>query len=411
MNDDDAAATRLRFALVSAVVALSLLGDALLYALLPAKPGEFGIRIWQVGILLGANRFVRLLTNELAGRLIENRGGRGPLLAAVIVGSLITACYALPIGFWGLLCARLLWGACWSVLRVEGYMSALAYATDQNRGRIFAVYQAAVRVGQGGGLLIGGFLSEILGIPYTFGLFGIISICGLIPLGRAPRKLDDPSTQPTAGSRTTADRVVLPRPRRLIAARSLFRNWPLGLWGCGLCLTMTEQMIANLTGRFVAHRIGGEIAIGLGIASLSGLLLSFRSFVSLMLGPLAGALSDRIGRKPLMGCLVVLQCLCIAGLAFLKPWHLVIACLLLQFVAGISARLLIYTIAGDLAPDSGKALHMSRFATFTDLGTALGPMVGFALFAAHGFLPVAVIGWALLLAVLTFLAGTFKSGS
>ena len=36
---------RTRFILVSAVVALSLLGDALLYALLPARPEEFGVLV------------------------------------------------------------------------------------------------------------------------------------------------------------------------------------------------------------------------------------------------------------------------------------------------------------------------------------------------------------------------------
>jgi hypothetical protein len=77
---------RMRFILVSAVVALSLLGDALLYALLPAKPGAFGVRIWQVGVLLGTNRFIRLVTNELAGRWIQKREGNVPLLLAVLAG-------------------------------------------------------------------------------------------------------------------------------------------------------------------------------------------------------------------------------------------------------------------------------------------------------------------------------------
>ncbi|MBA7586997.1 hypothetical protein ES708_29005 [subsurface metagenome] len=97
--------------MVSAVVALSLLGDALLYAVLPAKPGQFGVLVWQVGVLLGINRFVRLITNELAGRLVQRRRSNRPLIWAVVTGSLITACYALPIGFWGLLVARISLGS------------------------------------------------------------------------------------------------------------------------------------------------------------------------------------------------------------------------------------------------------------------------------------------------------------
>jgi MFS family permease len=403
MEDSIGSSQRIRFVLVSAVVALSLLGDALLYALLPAKPAEFRVLVWQVGVLLGANRFVRLLTNELAGRLIQKREGNGPLLAALIAGSLVTASYALPLGFWGLLCARLLWGACWSVLRVEGYISALSRSTDSNRGRIFALYQAAVRLGQGGGLLVGGFLSELIGIPWTFLAFALVSGSGVfLGLRSPPREPEvEPEARPAAepaARRTSGVGDFLSN-----AVKGLAKNRHLPLWICGFGLTMAEQMIATLTGRFADRRIVPDLPIHLGIAGLSGLLLSFRSFSSLLLGPLAGHLSDRIGRRTLIIVLVVLQNLCIAGLLVFRSWQLLIACFLLQFVAGVSARLLIYTVAGDLAPDRGRALHMSRFSTFVDLGTALGPVAGFALFAAHGFFSVALLSW-LLLAVVFALA-------
>ena len=390
---------RRRFIMVSAVVALSLLGDALLYAVLPAKPGQFGVLVWQVGVLLGINRFVRLITNELAGRLVQRRRSNRPLIWAVVTGSLITASYALPIGFWGLLVARIAWGACWSLFRVEGYVSALVLASDRNRGRIFAVYQAITRVGQGGGVLIGGFLSDLMGIPRTFLLFSICTFCGLYFVLKAPTQGPEPDAERAPHSSAQRDQKTSLRKN----TPSGLRQWPLGLWGCALAVTMTEEMIANLTGRFVAERIGPAVPIMVGIASLTGLLLSFRSFGSLFLGPLAGFISDRFGRKRLMTALVVLQCIFIAGIAFLNRWQLLVACLLLQFACGISARLMIYTMAGDMAPENGRALHMSRFSTFVDLGTALGPATAFALYANHGFLFVALLTWLLLSGLLILL--------
>ena len=373
---------RIRFVLVSAVLALSLLGDALLYALLPAKPGEFGVLVWQVGILLGANRLVRLITNELAGRLVQKREGNAFLIWAIIAGSLITCSYALPIGFWGLLCARVLWGACWSLLRVQGYMSALLHSTDRNRGRVFAIFQAATRLGEGGGLLVGGILSDLIGIPSTFLLFGACSGGGVILALKAPVPPPSISQQgPVAGAPT------------------LISRWPLALWACALCITMADQMIANLTGRFVAQRIGPQLPLVIGVAGLSGLLLSFRSFSTLLLGPLVGALSDRLGRAPLMLVLVALQSLCVAGIAFMDSWQLLILCLLLQFASAGSARVIILAVAGDLAPQQSRAIHMNRFATFVDLGTALGPMAAFAIFAGYGFLFVAATEWLLLASV------------
>ena len=365
---------RRRFVLTAVIVALSLLGDALLYAVLPSRPEAFSLRVWQVGILLGANRLVRLGTNELAGRLVRHSRSNRPLYGAIIAGSLITASYALPIGFWGLLAARLAWGACWSLFRVEGYLSALAISTSRTRGRIFAVYQAITRIGQGGGVLIGGLLVDTMGIAPTFLIFGCATLCGVFFLARAPRRQQGAPSPSASGQ-----------------GKPL-----LGLWGCGLTLTMTEQMIANLTGRIVADRIGPILPLSLGVTSLTGLLLGFRSFGNLLLGPLTGMIGDRFGRRRLLMLLITLQACFIAGIAFSRSWPMVVTFLLLKFAAGMGVHLLLYTLAGDLAPRRDGALHVSRFSTFLDLGTAAGPMVGFAIYAGFGFFWVAMLAWLLI---------------
>jgi MFS family permease len=375
-ENSEATEKRRRFLLTSMIVALSLLGDALLYAVLPSRPDAFSLRVWQVGILLGANRLVRLGTNEFAGRLARRSRSNRPLYGAIIAGSLITASYALPIGFWGLLAARLAWGACWSLFRVEGYLAALAISTRRTRGRIFSVYQAITRIGQGGGVLIGGLLIDTIGIPWTFFIFGGATLCGILLLAKAPSR--HPGT-----------------PSSVVASK---RGRPLfGLWGCALALTMTEQMVANLTGRLVVDRVGPILPLSLGVTSLTGLLLGFRSFGALVLAPLTGIIGDRFGRRYLLMVLIALQAGCIGGIVFSRTWPLVITCLLLQFAAGNGVHLLLYTLAGDLAPHRDGAIHVSRFSTFIDLGTAAGPIVGFALYAAFGFLWVAMLAWLLML--------------
>jgi MFS family permease len=366
---------RRRFLLISLIVALSLLGDALLYAVLPSRPKAFNLRVWQVGILLGANRLVRLGTNELAGRLVRRSHSNRPLYGAVIAGSLITASYALPIGFWGLLAARLAWGACWSLFRVEGYLAAIAISTRRTRGRIFAVYQAITRVGQGGGVLIGGLLVDTIGIASTFFIFGCATLSGLLLLVKAPRR---------QGSALT------------VTAESKRDKPMFGLWGCALALTMTEQMVANLTGRLVADRVGSILPLSFGVTSLTGLLLGFRSFGALVLAPLAGIIGDRLGRRRLLMVLIALQACCIGGITLSRTWFPLVASILLQFAASNGVHLLLYTLAGDLAPRQNGAIHVSRFSTFLDLGTAAGPMVGFALYAGFGFFWVAMLSWSLI---------------
>src|SRR5688572_9693544 len=70
-----------RVVAVSLVMALQLLGDSLLYVVLPLHADELGFSGFQVGVLLSANRFVRMLTNRGASRLMR-RLDVGPLFTA-----------------------------------------------------------------------------------------------------------------------------------------------------------------------------------------------------------------------------------------------------------------------------------------------------------------------------------------
>ncbi len=138
---------------------------------------------------------MRLITNEVAGRIVHRTNSNKPLLLAVIIGALTTASYTLPWGFWGLLVARMVWGACWSLLRVEGFLSVLDISTARNRGRIFALYQVIIRGGSGGGVLLGGFLFDLVGMRQTFLLYCVVSSLG-VPL--VLRSL--PATPPAASA-------------------------------------------------------------------------------------------------------------------------------------------------------------------------------------------------------------------
>ena len=53
----------------SSVMSLALLGDALLYAVLPAYAADFGLTLPWVGVMLSANRFVRVFAYGAAGSI------------------------------------------------------------------------------------------------------------------------------------------------------------------------------------------------------------------------------------------------------------------------------------------------------------------------------------------------------
>ena len=116
---------------VGAVIGLSILGDSLMYSLLPLEAAALGISLPLVGILLSANRLVRLLSNSWASALFAKLGPRKPFWAATVLGLIATTLYGVGWGFTVFLAARLLWGIAWSALRQGGY-EAVWYANSLN---------------------------------------------------------------------------------------------------------------------------------------------------------------------------------------------------------------------------------------------------------------------------------------
>jgi MFS family permease len=89
---------------------LALPGDTVLYLLLPIHAAAFGVTLPEVGLLLAANRLVRIVGyNWVAGFYAR----RGPKAACILAGTgavLAATVYASASGLWLLLVARLIWG-------------------------------------------------------------------------------------------------------------------------------------------------------------------------------------------------------------------------------------------------------------------------------------------------------------
>ena len=105
---------------VAAVVGLSIQGDSLLYGILPLAASGLGIPLGLVGLLLSANRLVRLISNTWASTLFERFGPRLPFIASAILGFLTALVYSASWGVVVFVLARMAWGIAWSGLRQGG---------------------------------------------------------------------------------------------------------------------------------------------------------------------------------------------------------------------------------------------------------------------------------------------------
>ena len=144
----------------STLMSLALLGDALIYAILPLYAEDFGLTIPMVGILLAANRIVRIFIYTLISKLVTRFGARALCILAAIMATVSTYLYGISTGFFPLLCARILWGIAYAIL----LLSTLAYAVTKKSeaGTRIGTSQAIQRIGPIISLITGTWLVSIV---------------------------------------------------------------------------------------------------------------------------------------------------------------------------------------------------------------------------------------------------------
>ena len=376
---------------ITAIVAAVIMGDSMMYAVLPTNVSAFAVSAGLVGVLLSANRFVRLVSNPLADRLFRRFGVERPLALAVVLSIGTTIAYGVGPGFAVLLIARLLWGLCYSILRLGGYVTVLEEGREEDRARLMGLFSGGQRAGSIVGVLLGGILFDLTGRLASFsivaglGLVGLPLVFGIVKRPSATRSDRAAASTPIP---TRADareeggsflqgmllgRSSRERDGKTVRLLALFLNSFVFYFALG-------GIVVSTLGFFLSEVLGeGGASVGgwmIGTATLNGALLA-TNWIAALGGPILGLFGDRIGREriiliaaPLSICMVLL-------LAF--PGNLALTLLWLPagFISAAAVGASSDALAGDLAPRDRRSTVMSRYATWQDLGSALGPLIGY----------------------------------
>ena len=97
----------------------------------------------------------------------------------MIVAMGTTVLLGLAKGFALLLLARVLWGVCFSILRLTGFLVVLEEGQDGKRGRLMGVFSGGMRIGSLVGVLLGGILFDVLGRSTSFLIIAAIGLLGI----------------------------------------------------------------------------------------------------------------------------------------------------------------------------------------------------------------------------------------
>ena len=368
-------------ATVGGCIGLAIMGDSLMYSILPLAAPSLGFSLPQVGILLSANRLVRLLSNAGASRIFERFGPRLPFIGSVVIGTLATLLYGFQAGFLLFLAARLLWGIAWSGLRQGGYQAVWTGEASQ-KGRLTGLLWGLVRLGSAIGVLVGGVLFDRFG--YQAAIYFVMATAVLaLPTGAifrwGPVHLPPPkhdAVDKNAGHDSDGGwQSAWERP---------VQRW---LIFAGFIQYLLSGVVVSTTAVFLAERMGaegGSLWMGLGIATLTGMMHGVRWITDLALGPAVGAFSDRIGQSTTAALVATVMVAGLMGALFMPP-TLAILCLFVVLLSDGAMNIVTSAAATGVAITTARPhAFVGVFTTTTDAGSALGPLVAYSLVTAVG---------------------------
>ncbi|MBP3953319.1 MFS transporter [Bacillus suaedae] len=355
--------------IVALITALCLLGDSMLYVALPLFYREAGLEsLWEVGLILSLNRFVRIPINPIVGWVYRRLQLRTGLSISVILAIVTTVGYGVGSGLLVWILLRLVWGVAWSFLRLGGFYVVLEVASEHNRGEQMGRYNGLYRLGSLGGMIGGGLLVNIIGFNSTAILFGLLMLIGLplvyitIPKIK-PEKFEKP-----------------PVPLRLF-----------GLTRKCLAVIMSGLILAFLIQGFftssltlvMADHFGSDVSligVTIGITALAGILQGLRWLWEPYLALKIGVWSDgENGRLPLFLVSLGLSSIGFYILSISLSIYLWMIILLVVMMASTALTTLIDTLATDVAKGENAKQLMTTYIIFLDIGAAFGPIVTYML--------------------------------
>ncbi len=357
---------------------LALFSDTAMYIVLPVNMEKAGIVLGQVGLMLAANRLVRIPLNGPGGLLIERLPRRRVLLAAQLIGVVSSLCYLLA-GFWPLLIGRMLWGISWIGLWIGGSSALLDVAPAQSRGNLSGRFHLWIFAGFAGGSLVGGLLNDWLGYDGTFiACAGLGLLAFLYWWWKLPETTFQHQITPSIRSDSQGDAAELPiRRLPLITAMLIMAlNWMIYLGFISTTLTL-----------LLREKVGEALLVGsllLPLTTLSGAAFAGKHVISMVASPLTGKISDHLGDRWRMIAFSLLLGSVTLMFAARAEGLLVIAGILPGAITNSILQTQSTALIGDLVPPRRRPRVLGWFTTVADSGSALGPLLAYA-FISNGW--------------------------
>ncbi|WP_144902980.1 MFS transporter [Halobellus captivus] len=407
-------------------------GGGVVFPILPNLGAVLGISAFVVGLILSANRWVRLVANAPAGALVDRFGVRKPFVYGLLIEGIATfgyvvalvlpdpasvswVAYALPTVEWGpvafgverwlsaldvvlapeswFLLARVLWGVGSAAVFATAYTIAADVSDGGSRGLNMGIVRGGMLLGFPTGMVLGGVVSSLASNAVAFGIAAAFAlIASIVAFVLVP------------------ETHVTERGSRAVKPWDIETSVPavtVGFVNFGLMFAYFGVLFSTLVLLLAEKSLS---SFGLNAQGMSGLFMAVTVVSAGVAMVVGGRLSDtHVSRVPVLlaflgsffvGFLLLANAASIAGLF--------VACLCIGAGQGGTSGPMMALLA-DLMPDDRMGRASGTNNVLGDVGGGLGPMISLPAVEVVGFSPVyAVSALIPLLAGVVLLLGVRK---
>ncbi|MFN3338205.1 MAG: MFS transporter [Dietzia sp.] len=373
--------------LVAAAFAVAI-GYGLVAPVLPQFARSFDVSVTAASVVVSAFAFFRLVFAPAGGFLVDRLGERWVYMSGLLIVVVSTLATGFAQTYWQLLVFRGLGGLGSTMFTISAMALLTRLSPPGARGRIAGLYATAFLIGNIGGPVLGGLLAGFgMRVPFFVYSFTLLVATGVVAVflrgGRRPSADDGMPDQEALPVREALRHSGY----RAALVSSFVNGWS----SFGVRVAIVPLFAA------------ANFDAGAGIAGTA--LASFAVGTAAVIS-VAGWLSDRYGRRPLVigGLLVSGVSTLVLGWCDTVPL-LVAASVVAGMGAGVLNPAQQASVADVIGADRAGGKVLATFQMASDSGAILGPVLvglvvdlfgytaGFAL--SGGLLLAAVVPWLL----------------
>ena len=331
----------------SMTLSLALPGDTVLYLLLPIHAATFGVTLPEVGLLLAANRLIRIAGYSWVAHFYATRGPRAACTMAGVGAFIAAVGYAALSGVWALLVARLIWGLSFAAMNIA--VHALPTAEIKGAAKRSGWSRSIIACGSMFGLIAGAFIAEYYGPRIVFALLAGVALFALPFAWRLP------ST-----------------PEQLISSGSRFaKPGPISVWSFCMGFALDGLFIFGLA-------LLAKASMPEGAAIAAGLAMALRYLFEILLSPVGGRWAAAVGARRLLVFLSLLAAIGLILQGYGSPllWIGALSVIVLRALL----QPLPAPVVAEAFPGAARVPALARQATWRDIGAGTGPLAAGLLF-------------------------------